>query len=202
MISKEREIELHKLIKNGCNKSKIELAESVNNLIFKYVNKLTNKIDKKYLFLCGKMGALQATEKFDPEKGRFTTFSYFYIQREILKSIWEESSSVKTSKATFFEKSFMIEMLKETEKLKIENFKISDSKTPEKLSEKEELKTELKKILNKKQFDFVVDVYFNGMTKQAASKKNKVGNAYVSEQNIFKKLRKNKKMESIFRTIK
>lgn len=67
------------------------------NLIYKMINFFPEYQDKEDLFQAGCKGMIEAYQKYNPDKAKFTTYAYPYILGEMRKVV-RESKGIKISK--------------------------------------------------------------------------------------------------------
>lgn len=99
MLTYEEEIDLGNRVKEGDLIARNELVE--NNILFVHhiINnhyKVTNNLEYEDLLGYGRLGLVEAANRFDPEKGcRFSTYSRYWIKKMINDYIYRQATIVK-----------------------------------------------------------------------------------------------------------
>lgn len=118
-LTSDQERELSKKIQAGDEDAMRELVS--HNFLFakKMSLKFGRDLDHEDSFQAALEGTIYAAKKFDPDKGRFTTFATFYIRREI-ENLRRKSKAIILSAAA---KEKLISYLKDPNSISKENAK-------------------------------------------------------------------------------
>lgn len=111
LLSQEEEKRLAILCKEGDKEARNKLIQSNLRFVVGIAKKYhCNGLDLLDLIQEGNLGLIDATRKFDPEKGfRFTTYSYWWIKQKILRALVEKNRSIRLPADIYFK----VENLKE-----------------------------------------------------------------------------------------
>jgi RNA polymerase primary sigma factor len=84
LLTKEREAELARQIKDGDESARDELISSNLKLVVTVAKRfIQSGVDLDDLIAQGNIGLVKAVDNFDPDKGRFSTYAWMQIQRSI-----------------------------------------------------------------------------------------------------------------------
>lgn len=99
LLTKEREVELSKRIKEGCEKSFSEMFHSNLRLVVsiaKCYKPIPGKVEMSDLIAEGNIGLLDAIKKYDPGFDcRFSTYASNWIKMRITRTLTSESKTVR-----------------------------------------------------------------------------------------------------------
>lgn len=97
LISKEREIELAKRIKEGDERAKEELIKANLRFVITVAKQFQNRgLPLEDLIAEGNIGLMKAVEKFDETKGfHFISYAVWWIRQSIIRAIYYTASDVR-----------------------------------------------------------------------------------------------------------
>ena len=97
LISKEREIELAKRIKEGDEKAREELIKANLRFVITIAKQFQNRgLPLEDLIAEGNIGLMKAVEKFDETKGfHFISYAVWWIRQSIIRAIYYTASDVR-----------------------------------------------------------------------------------------------------------
>lgn len=97
LISKEREIELAKRIKEGDERAKEELIKANLRFVITVAKQFQNRgLPLEDLIAEGNIGLMKAIEKFDETKGfHFISYAVWWIRQSIIRAIYYTASDVR-----------------------------------------------------------------------------------------------------------
>lgn len=98
LLTKEEQLELGILAKNGDKKAKEKLIEHNLRLVVYVAKRLkgTTNIELLDLISFGNIGLMKAIEKYEPEKGyKFSTYAVWWIRQAIKRGIMDSSDMIR-----------------------------------------------------------------------------------------------------------
>ncbi len=97
LISKEREIELARLIKSGSQRAMTELINSNLRFVISVAKQYAGRgMSVEDLVNEGNLGLIKAAEKWDETRGiKFISYAVWWIRQSILQSLADNSSSIR-----------------------------------------------------------------------------------------------------------
>jgi len=102
LLAEEEEIELARRIAGGDERAKEELVTANLRLVVSIVRKEFFKHTdiEADLIQSGNIGLIKALKEFDPEQGRFSTYSRWWIMQEIFKELYKSKPKMLTREKT------------------------------------------------------------------------------------------------------
>ena len=97
LLSKKEEIELSEKIAKGDKTAKEKFVNSNLRLVVSIAKnyRTDNSLSPLDLIQEGNLGLIRAVEKFDPKKGSFTTYAFWWIKQSINRAINSKSTSIR-----------------------------------------------------------------------------------------------------------
>ncbi len=125
LLTEEQEIELNKRIKMGDKEAYDEFTQANLRLVIKLARKYSsrNQSLEKDLRQVGNDAMLVAVSKYDPERGKFSTYAIDCIRGGILKYLNEKAHSIKLSQNSKTTVNRIIKISKECGILDMHHFK-------------------------------------------------------------------------------
>lgn len=97
LISKDKEVELAKQIKSGCQKAQNQLIESNLRFVISVAKQYVGRgLSLEDLVSEGNIGLIKAAQKFDDSKGiKFISYAVWWIRQSIIQSISDNSRMIR-----------------------------------------------------------------------------------------------------------
>lgn len=96
LLTREEEIELSNRISLKDQEARKELAEANLRLVLSIAPKFQNRgLSLEDLIQSGNEGLMKAVDRFDPKKGRFSTYAKIWIVQSILYDIYNTSRTIR-----------------------------------------------------------------------------------------------------------
>ena len=96
LLTEEEEISLSREVQSGNKEARNRMIESNLRLVVSIAQKYQNLgLSFEDLVQEGNMGLMRAVDKFDEEKGWFSTYAYFWIRQAIMRSLSNDSRAIR-----------------------------------------------------------------------------------------------------------
>lgn len=96
LLTKEQEIELAKKRKKGCAKAEKQMIESNLRLVVKVASEFRDMgVPLQDLINEGNIGLMKAVRKFDPTKGKLSTYAVWWIKQCVRRAVGKGNRTVR-----------------------------------------------------------------------------------------------------------